>query len=141
MAIPPVPSIVTRLGRYIECRNAHFRLFVGVVLLVITNLSQAQQFSRADEWVVSVPLNFPPYYSINGDENPDGFAIDHFRIVEGASLSRNPGSGAMRSAVPAGSRGGRPLLLDHAGEVAPIRAALERRLPSTCRARSNRPRL
>lgn len=49
--------------------------------LVYSSPILAQGMLKADELVVTVPAIFPPYYSTNEKNEPEGFAIDVFEAV------------------------------------------------------------
>lgn len=64
-----------------------FRLMTGLKYcfllsgLIFPQLSLSQTLVEANELVVSIPAQAPPYYHINERQKPDGFAIEIFEAV------------------------------------------------------------
>lgn len=56
-------------------------LFFFFLIIVFSSQLLAQSIISSDELVVTVPTEFPPYYSTNEKNQPEGFAIDVFEAV------------------------------------------------------------
>ena len=75
---------LTRLIPLLSGNNSLKRFLIlcsWLGLILLNSPLQAQQLPVAEELVVAVPHKFPPYYQLNQQDKPEGFAIDMFNAV------------------------------------------------------------
>lgn len=70
------------LIKYMTGVRPVFRILIALLVVSFCYPVQAQVFSSTSvEYVVGIPEQYPPYYSLDQNHQPEGFAIDVFEAV------------------------------------------------------------